>query len=140
MELEEFNNKIKNIEDLISKLGKFDKKFITKEPSKSYSSDSNECVYYLVKPEVLVEKVGNKNKGIITGHHVDYGGIDIFSQRKKYKEDNNVFNMWVNGKIEGSVLVKNEQYYPINILNNERYFGCNFNKMDIEEGYKNLLK
>ena len=140
MELEEFNNKRKNIEDLISKLGKFDEKFITKELSKSYNSILDECVCYRVKPEVLVEKVGNKNKGVVSGTHIDYGEMDIFSQRKKYKEDNNVFNMWVDGKIEGSVLVTNEHYYPINILNNERYFGCNFDKMDVEQGHKNLLK
>jgi len=139
MELEEFNNR-KNVEELISKLGKFDEKFLTKEPSRPYNSNANECYYYLVKPAVLIEKKGNKNKGVITGTHLDYGDLNILSQRKQYKEDNNVFNMWVKGEIKGSVFVTNEQYYPINLLNNERYFGCNFNKMDTEQGYENLLK
>lgn len=122
-ELKVIKNNRSKVEELISKLGKFDERFISKKPSTAH--DCDEFLYYLVKPEVLVEKIGNQNKGVFIGLHADYG-FDIKSQRDKYKEDNNIFKMWVKGEIRGSVVVTSEAGLTSNVLTNETFFGCNY--------------
>jgi len=124
-ELKVIKNNRSKVEELISKLGKFDERFISKKSSTAHSEEALECLYYLVKPEVLVEKIGNQNKGVFIGLHADYG-FDIKSQRDKYKEDNNIFKMWVKGEIQSSVVVTSEAGLTSNVLTNETFFGCNY--------------
>jgi hypothetical protein len=108
--------------ELINKLGKVDKKFLTSTPNYSKIKDEDCFICEIIRPAVLFEKIGNDNKGIVTGLHKDYG--DLKSQRKDYKEDKNVYNMWVKGEIQGSVLVNASNMGPENILTGELFFGC----------------
>lgn len=114
------------IDTLIKKLGKFDKKFIEKESLTAHNEYILECEQYFVNPEVFIEKIGNANKGVMIGTFMGYG--NLVENRKKTFSDKNVFNMWVNGKIEGSVLVTSSHMGPENILTGELFMGCNTDK------------
>jgi hypothetical protein len=121
-----YDNRIK-VEELIFKLGKFDERLINHKSKTEHKESVNECLSYLVRPEVLIEKIGNKDKGVFHGTHIDYG--DLKSQRIKHKEDMNVFKMWERGDIKGSVIISsmsggNLNGTPINIINNEIFYGC----------------
>jgi hypothetical protein len=128
-----------NVENLISKLGKFDSKFINKESSTVHNSETLECSYYLVTPAVLVEKTGNANKGMFTGPHIDYG-VDIELQRAKYKDDTNIFKMWVKGEIQGSVVVTGDAGFVRNRLTNETFHGCSYPWIKSEADWKKFIK
>jgi hypothetical protein len=126
------------VEELISKLGKFDERFIDREPTTAHSPEAAECLSYLVKPEVLIEKIGNKNKGVYKGTHIDYGDLNL--QRTQYKEDKNVFNMWVKGEIPGSLVATNNAGFTMNLLNNETFFGCSYPWIKSKEDWVKLTE
>lgn len=136
--VDEIEKSRSKVESLIDKLGKVDSKFLTAKPDYSKRKDSDERIFDLVRPEVLIEKVGNCNKGVITGPHIDYG--DLKSERIKYKEEHNLFKMWVDGKIQGSLLIKGNITCPENVLTNEKFFGCSYPKINTEEDWKELTK
>ena len=136
--VEKTNQNILKTKELIDNMGKFDKKFITHIPKTAYSKDANECLSYKVKTEVLFEKIGNKNKGVFQGVSIEYGDFKI--NREQYKEDNNIFNMWINGKIQGSVLITSNAGFTINALNNEIFFGCNYDYIHSNEQWKKLTE
>jgi len=112
-------SKVKN---LIKKIGKVDSKFLTVEPNYSKIKDDDYFICEIFRPAVLFEKIGNANKGVVFGPHKDYGDMKL--QREKHRDDKNVYNMWVKGEIQGSVLMNPSHMGPENVLTGELFFGC----------------
>jgi len=111
---------MKTIEEIIEKISKIDKKYIDYQPRSNPKNPELEFEIY--RPAVLVEKIGNKDKGVVTGPNVMYH--KVLNCRKQRKDDTNVFKMWAEGKIPGSVLVTTEAGFVSNQLNGETFFGC----------------
>jgi len=120
--IEETNKNRPKIEEFIKKIGKVDSKFLTAEPNYSKLKNDDYFICEIVRPAVLFEKIGNANKGVVFGPHIDYGDMKL--QREKYRDDKNVYNMWVKGEIQGSVLMNPSNMGPENVLTGELFFGC----------------
>jgi nucleoside-specific outer membrane channel protein Tsx len=108
--------------EIIDKLGKVDNRFLTSAPNYSKIKDDDYFICEIFRPAVLFEKIGNANKGVVFGPHKDYGDMKL--QREKHRDDKNVYNMWVKGEIEGSVLMNPSHMGPENVLTGELFFGC----------------
>lgn len=108
--------------EIIDKLGKVDNRFLTSTPNYSKIKDDDYFICEIFRPAVLFEKIGNANKGVVFGPHKDYGDMKL--QREKHRDDKNVYNMWVKGEIEGSVLMNPSHMGPENVLTGELFFGC----------------
>jgi len=115
------DNMIKT-KEIIKKLGKVDNRFLTSTPNYSKIKDDDYFICEIFRPAVLFEKIGNANKGVVFGPHKDYGDMKL--QREKHRDDKNVYNMWVKGEIQGSVLMNPSHMGPENVLTGELFFGC----------------